>query len=131
MTMRKEFVRIIPLVMWLWFIFFMSSQTVEYLSMPPFPGFDKVAHMVVYGVMGALVIYAFPDRLRSERPLTVVMIGVLFALVYGISDEYHQSFVMGRSSEVLDVVADAVGALMAGGLWLVLIKQKQQDTHRT
>jgi len=121
--------RAIPLLLWLLFIFFMSNQAVEHLARDPFPGFDKVAHMGVYAILGWLMIYAFPIRLRTQRPMLVLVLVVSIALVYGISDEYHQSFVPGRSSEVLDVVADAAGALMAAGWWLVVTKQKQQDAQ--
>ena len=42
---------------------------------------------------------------------TATVIGaVLIASLYGVSDEYHQRFVPGRMFDVLDMVADALGA---------------------
>jgi VanZ family protein len=38
------------------------------------------------------------------------LVGTIAASAYGVSDEFHQSFVAGRDSEVLDWVADTVGA---------------------
>jgi VanZ family protein len=38
---------------------------------------------------------------------------VAIALLYGITDEWHQSYVPGRSPDVRDVVADTVGAVLA------------------
>jgi VanZ family protein len=34
-------------------------------------------------------------------------------VLYGVSDEWHQSFVSGRTSDLLDVAADASGASLA------------------
>lgn len=52
---------------------------------------------------------------------------ILFCSLYGISDEWHQSFVVGRSSDVLDWLADTSGAVLASFLlmrfsaqWLLL-----------
>ena len=45
--------------------------------------------------------------------LRVLVVGIL-ALVYGCTDEYHQSFVEGRDSSVLDLVADLTGGLTGG-----------------
>jgi VanZ family protein len=44
---------------------------------------------------------------------------VLVPLLFGFSDEYHQSFVAGRSSEFLDLVADGVGGLVVGLVWFI------------
>jgi len=41
----------------------------------------------------------------------------LIALLYALSDEYHQSFVPGRHPDPLDIVTDLAGAA-AALLWL-------------
>jgi VanZ family protein len=38
-------------------------------------------------------------------------------MLYGVSDEFHQYFVPGRSVEALDVLADALGGLL--GAWMM------------
>ena len=44
---------------------------------------------------------------------------VLLAVVYGATDEWHQSFVPGRTPELRDLFADAVGsAFGASVVWL-------------
>ena len=45
-----------------------------------------------------------------------VGLAVLLATLYGVTDEGHQWFVPGRTAEVADLVADAVGAAVATGL---------------
>jgi VanZ family protein len=43
----------------------------------------------------------------------------LAAVLYGLSDEVHQSFIPGRDASVGDVVADALGALLGAAAWVV------------
>ena len=40
---------------------------------------------------------------------------VLFCLFYGMTDEWHQSFVPGRDADWMDLVADTMGAIIAMG----------------
>ncbi|MDP3478943.1 MAG: VanZ family protein [Desulfoprunum sp.] len=101
-------------------IFVLSHQPGENLPLPALPGIDKVAHLVVYGLLAATLIRAFAQRMRQLRPGPVVMLTVLWCLVYGITDEFHQSFIPGRSVSGLDVLADTVGALLVGVAWLFL-----------
>lgn len=65
-------------------------------------GADKVGHAAAYTVLGALL------TLATGR----VWVAVLVSALFGVSDEIHQYFVPGRTAEVLDVVADAAGALV-------------------
>lgn len=101
-------------------IFVLSHQPGDNLPLPALPGIDKVAHMVVYGLLAAALIRAFGQRMRQLRPGLVVMLTVLCCLVYGITDEFHQSFIPGRFVSGLDVLADTVGALLVGVAWLIL-----------
>jgi VanZ family protein len=50
-----------------------------------------------------------------------VLLAIVLAIAYGVSDEFHQRFVPGRSSDVYDVLADAEGAAAAAlGAWAIL-----------
>ncbi len=40
--------------------------------------------------------------------------GAVFCSLYGLSDEWHQSFVAGRESSALDWLADTLGGLCGG-----------------
>jgi VanZ family protein len=84
----------------------------------PMPGgvSDKTVHAAVYAVFALLLLRALAkgrlDGITWPRILTAVALTTL----YGISDELHQRFVPGRSSDVLDVAADAVGACGVGAI---------------
>src|SRR3989304_9832899 len=90
-------------------IFFISSIPGSSI---PLPGrFDKLYHLVEYGVLGFLVFLAARTGfgLGAAR---AVMIAFAFSLLYGISDEWHQSFVPGRFASLGDVAADGLGGLL-------------------
>ena len=42
----------------------------------------------------------------------IAVIALIICCLYSISDEYHQTFVPGRSGEVRDVCVDTSGALL-------------------
>lgn len=89
-------------------IFYISSK--ESVELPPLPwGSDKVLHAVVYAVLGILSYLSFKKSGLNRR---VIALSFLLAAVYGITDEFHQSFVPGRNAAVGDVIADAVGAFL-------------------
>ena len=81
-------------------------------------GWDKVLHFLLYLILGATLAWGW-DRTRRRVPhWAVVSVGV----VYGLVDEWHQSFVPGRSPSLGDALADLAGtvagfALVAGLLW--------------
>ena len=94
-------------------IFFFSAQ--PDLPQAPGPWLDmllkKTGHAVVYGVLAWLYQRALRQHLwgcRAPAILRVVSIGL--AVAYGLSDEYHQTFVPGRNGNLLDVAVDGVGA---------------------
>jgi VanZ family protein len=75
---------------------------------------DELAHTFVHlGLFAALAFCAH----RTTRPLslkTAVLVAGAVAL-YGLSDEYHQSFVAARDGSLWDVIVDSIGAV-AGAL---------------
>lgn len=105
----RTLIRFTPALLWMAVIFALSSQS----SLPPPPGISSViasvlGHLLVYFTLACLLAFALaPDwRLTRSRMVAVVLICVL----YGISDEIHQSFVEGRTASLFDVGVDAVGA---------------------
>jgi len=72
------------------------------------PGrFGSIGHFGGYAILGVLCALA----LRDAGPRTrVLAIAVLICSVYGVTDEFHQSFVAGRSPDVYDWGVDTLGA---------------------
>ncbi|HEY0707458.1 MAG TPA: VanZ family protein [Polyangia bacterium] len=64
---------------------------------------------MVYGVFGFACARAL--RLRGFARFRLSLATAL-AVGFGVSDEFHQSFVPGRAVEALDVLADLVGGCL-------------------
>ena len=114
-------------ILTLWGPFLASLAIVFWLSsMSEVPGaryfWDKLLHTVGYAGLGVLALRAFHGGFDRPRPAPTVYAG-LAVILWGISDEFHQSFVPGRDSSAWDVLADAVGfgcavLLVAGATFL-------------
>jgi len=100
-------------------IFLLSHQQADDLP-PLFPHFDKIAHFLIYGLLAAALVGAFEPGLRQRRPWPVAGIVVLWCLAYGLSDEFHQSFIPGRFPSLADIVADTLGAVAVSLGWIVV-----------
>jgi len=104
---------LLPALLFGGLIFFLSSISRYPESFPAFWGFDKVVHCAVYYLLGLLLMRMC---IHAPWPVMVKYAAILTAatgIVYGISDELHQSFVPGRMSSVADVVFDALGVILA------------------
>lgn len=98
-------------------IFFLSHQPSGTFELPQFAGGDKLVHAFVYAILAASVLFAlypFIDDSGRKRGGGMVL---LFCLLYGISDEFHQSYIPGRVVSTWDVAADFFGALVVVFCW--------------
>ncbi len=117
----------LPALLYCAVLFFISS-----LPQPPAPDFglewgDKINHAGAFGLMMVFVFRAvrwhYPAR--SRRWQFTLAWGLCAA--YGVFDEIHQYFVPGRDSDVLDFVADGVGALLAIPCIIFLLGYRYSD----
>lgn len=76
------------------------------VASPDIVNFDKVAHFAVFGLLATLV--ARNGFVPGRAWLAVAAVSL-----FGLTDEWHQSFTPGRSVEVVDWVADTLGAIVA------------------
>ncbi len=101
-------------------IFYLSHQPGASLKLPDLVLIDKIVHCIVYSVLGLCLIWALPRKWWGQRPLLARGGVVLFCLLYGISDEFHQSFIPDRFASGWDLVADTIGGIIAL-LWLPVL----------
>ncbi len=103
---------LIFLLAWCGLIFTLSHQPSLPLSgLMLFPNQDKLHHAIAYALM-ALLCWRFLESLPLKRKVKIA-ISLLFCSLFGISDEWHQSFVPGREADILDWLADTSGAALA------------------
>ena len=78
------------------------------------PGiFDKPAHSFGYLGLGLVIARALARGLPRRIALRQALTGLALASFYGITDEFHQRFVAGRSADIADWYADSLGAAVA------------------
>ena len=118
---------------WMGLIFYLSSLSGAEVSRPLNWGWIQwlgelrpyLAHIVLYAVLAALVQAAIWGWDLGFR-LRWVIVAAVFSSLYGISDEYHQSFVIGRSATVVDCLVDSVAATTSATMLWALV-----TTYRT
>ena len=80
------------------------------VASPHVNNIDKVGHFAVYGLLATLLC-------RLGRGWRAAGWALLAASAFGATDEWHQYYVPGRSSDVKDWIADTLGALLAVSLY--------------
>ena len=107
-------------------IFYLSHQPGDFIQLPLFPGVDKLAHSIAYGCLAATFLYGLhPPANSSGKKNIAAIIVIALCVLFGISDEYHQSFIPGRQVSFWDLVADGLGALLVVIWWLSKVKSKE------
>lgn len=87
-----------------------SRPTADFIN--AMPGIDKLAHVVVFGVLAILICTFFfgvgycYEQQMFWKPLVVVVL-------LGISEEAYQMTVPGRTASLFDLLADISGAVTA------------------
>jgi VanZ family protein len=124
----NRIIHLVPMIAIMGAIFFLSHQPGDSLYMPSILWFDKLAHMAIYALLAATVLYAFyasyPRFKNDEGKVLASLLTMTICILYGIGDEFHQSFIPDRFVSVGDVVADAVGAVAACVVWFLWEKRK-------
>jgi VanZ family protein len=100
------------LIVYCLFIYWLSDQSS--LKNPFDFGFDfqdKLYHAGAYAIMGFMAWRSFTHVVSS--PSLLALLSIAFCGLYGLSDEWHQSFVVGRESDIADWFADTTGSVLA------------------
>ncbi len=127
----------LPVVLWMGFIFVLSTSlgSAEHTSMIIEPllrwlnpdispeNIDLVhtlvrkgGHLTEYAILALLTLRATSISLRTGQTggwYKAAGIALLVAAAYAATDEWHQSFVPGRTASVYDVTIDTSGAFIA------------------
>ena len=138
---KKRFLYMIPVIIWMIFIFYMSGKTgqessgqsgkislfitdlLEKVRQDPAQEMQnlqdilelvirKAAHMTEYAILFLLSYLATVKISMSQSRFYNRSIAVLISLLYACSDEMHQLLVPGRSGKMIDVGIDMAGVLI-------------------
>lgn len=138
---NRRFLYIIPVVLWMLFIFYMSDKNAEASSSLSggitekigdvlevirndtpveresfLSSFEtiirKLAHMAEFGVLFGLVLLAVKKVSYASKRAYCYILSLVICFLYACTDEFHQLFVPGRDGNVVDVLIDMSGALI-------------------
>ena len=102
---KNKIIKFIPVFIWMCFIFYLSSGQTTAITGTSTQRFIilKSFHLIEYAILFICFKIA---GLSSKKSL-------LFSYIYATTDEFHQSFVPGRSALFRDTIIDLVGSLLA------------------
>ena len=115
----------LPVVGWMVVVFIGSSiGSVPRVGGPTSDAIvHRVAHVLEFAVLGALLLRALSRGRRSTKREWIIT--VLATGLYAASDEFHQRFTPGRSSEGITVVFDVAGGML--GAWAYGAWRKRRE----
>lgn len=125
LTNSKPQIRyLVGALIWMVLIFIVSGIPSEHI---PKAGIwdllvKKGGHMAAYAILAVLWCNALGAKKFSWWA------GFAIAVLYSVSDEYHQTFVPGRNGHFQDVLVDAAGALVGLIVWRVISKKNSSIT---
>lgn len=102
----------LPVLLWCAGIYYLSDVPSLRSDLPG--GWDyvmrKLAHISEYAGLVFLFYRAASQGVGKRRAIAYA---ALFAFTFALSDEYHQSFIVGRSGNAVDVSIDSLGIFLA------------------
>ena len=101
---------LLVIVVYLLVIFYFSSIPVpKPLQNKP----DILLHFLEYAGLGFLFYAYYSENFKKKIESGALLFSLIFIFLFAVSDEYHQSFIPGRVSDVKDVVVDFLGAFIS------------------
>lgn len=93
-------------------IFKLSNGVVPSVSPSYWTDFvaKKFAHFAFFGFLSFLTYRAL--RASGVEKLKSLIYAILFAIFYGATDEFHQSFTQGREARIRDIGFDSLGSII-------------------
>ena len=103
----------LPPIIWAVVIFSFSSYQTVQASQIMWQDFivKKSFHIIEYAILTTFVYRAMKGSGLDRKKAGIY--SILFTILYGITDEFHQSFTQGRESKARDVVFDTIGGLLS------------------
>ena len=102
----------LPVLIYLVLIFVLSSSSKTVFVETEIPFLDKFLHTIEYAVLGFLLIRALKNSRLRFFDRNFILLAVVLATLYGISDEFHQHFVPNRIASLGDVFFDCIGSVI-------------------
>ena len=107
----------LPVIIWAGIIFWLSSIPDLKTDLDQDFLLRKIAHILEFGILTFLLIRAFSAKGGPALGWQPLMLAIIFAIFYALTDEYHQTFIIGRQGSLRDAGIDSIGILLVGLIW--------------
>ncbi len=94
------------------------NKTVNKLNVP----LRKCAHATEYAILAILLILTINSYTSKKYAIKKVILVIMVCFIYAITDEYHQSFVAGRTSRFTDCLIDVAGSIIICSIYIIMSK---------
>lgn len=102
----------LPVIIYAIFIFYISS--IPGTELPKlFREQDVLFHILEYALFALLISRALKEYYSAQARIMRFSVVFGLAIIYAISDEFHQSFTPYRSASIHDIASDGIGILIA------------------
>lgn len=92
------------------------NQVIEKLNYP----LRKVAHASEYFIFTIFILIALKNS--GVNGTKKIVIALIICFIYACTDEYHQTFVNGRTGQFFDTLIDTFGGLISSLMYALMIK---------
>jgi len=136
----------LPVILWICCIFFLSTEyfSAEHTSriLEPLLRFlvphitareietihfivRKAGHLTEYCITSLLLFHSFRNTLSIQKYWRWVLYSLMIVIFVAATDEYHQAFVVSRTSSIVDVGIDIVGGILGQGICVILYRLRR------
>lgn len=91
-----------------------KEKVVNKLNLP----LRKVMHFTEYLILCVLWLNALSQSKVKHK----YIISIIICILYAFTDEYHQTFINGRTGQLTDVLIDSSGAILGSIIYYVISK---------
>jgi len=112
----KRILRFLPPLIWMGVIFYLSSREKIAVSESYWLSFAffKTLHLIEYGILFLLWYFALYKKKYGLK------LAIFLSILYGMTDEWHQTFVPTREGRIRDVFIDSLGVILT---WQILLER--------
>jgi len=120
----KRILRKVPAILVMITLFMLSTLPGNHPFLNSVNLSDKIEHLTAYFVLGITFCIWIPNKNWFAKPILHAIFVITLCTLFGASDEYHQTFVPGRSGSLYDLAADFTGGVIAVLAYFSFIKIK-------
>ena len=117
-----------PVAAYMSLIFFLSSRSTLPVNISRIPYGDKLCHCTEFALLGYHLLRAFFHEESSWLSRHALLLAIGIAVLFGLSDEFHQIFIPLRQADVSDLIADFLGAMI--GVWVAFGIHRRIDQRQ-